>query len=111
MSALFPLPLMAPFGMGRDQNRDQRRRQRTLHAPRGVHECDEVVIDVAACRGILDNGALDDAEILLTLVAIRSGGGVVTFRELKHMALATVLEAGTVEAAIKQLRLADRQSL
>jgi hypothetical protein len=81
-----------------------------LHAPRGVHECDAVIIDVAACRGILDNGALDDAEILLTLAAIRSGGGVVTFRELRHMAQAAVLEAGSVKAAIKQLRLRDIQS-
>jgi len=82
--------------------RDRQRRQRNLHNERGVHDTDEVIIDVAACRAMLARGEpKDDLERLLVLVSIRSGGGVVPFRKLKHMAHAAVLEAGSVKAAIE----------
>jgi hypothetical protein len=91
--------------VGRDRNRDQRRRGRILHAPRRVHDNDSAIIDVGECQAMLARGEpKDEVERLAVLVSIQLGSGMVTFRELKHAVHAVVLEAGSVKAAIKALR-------
>jgi hypothetical protein len=91
--------------MGRVRNRDQRRRARTLHAAHVPHDNDRVHIDVGECRAMLARGEpKDEVERLAVLVSIRIGGGVISFRELKHAVHAILLEAGSVKAAIRALR-------
>ena len=90
--------------MGRHQNRNQRRRQRTLHIPRGVHNYDQITFDLAACRELLDGDQpMDEVERLLLELAVRHGGEPRRFLEYKKMAFAAIIEAGSIDAATDAL--------
>ncbi|WP_334396456.1 hypothetical protein [Bradyrhizobium sp. AZCC 2289] len=63
-----------------------------------------MTIDAADCRAMLENRRhLDDTSRLMLEIAVRHGNGVMTFGEMKKIALRAVAEAGTIKAAIKVL--------
>jgi hypothetical protein len=84
--------------------RSNRRRARNAHNSRNdvVHLCDRIRIDSAACREVLRDEKLDDMARLMLLVAVAHGDVTLTFGELKVEIAAQVLNAGGVQAAIRQ---------
>jgi hypothetical protein len=91
-------------------DRSDRRRQPTWHRRPGIHDHDEVRVDIAECRALLlDSGrALDDVSRLMLEIAVRHGGGVMTFGELKGLVHGAVSAYGSVKAAIKAARRKQR---
>jgi hypothetical protein len=71
---------------------------------RGVADDAEVQMNAAESRDLLVNRRhLDDMSRLMLEIAVRQGDGVMTFAELKKMAINAVADAGTIKAAIEAL--------
>jgi hypothetical protein len=105
-------------------HRDQRRRQRSLHPPRGILDDRIMIINVPAaksfmtirysvdaCRAKLDGSRkLTKADRLSLEIALGRGRGVTSFSEFRRRALSAVKEAGSIDAAIKKLARARARS-